>query len=49
MLSEEDKAFLVEKTIRAMKKYGISLREMIDIYRESADYLESIGKKAEVI
>ena len=44
MLSEEDKDFLVKKTIRTMKKYGCSLKEMIDLYRESADYLESLGE-----
>lgn len=46
MLSEEDKDFLVKKTIRTMKKYGCSLKEMIDLYRESADYLESLGERA---
>lgn len=42
MLSEEEKAFLMKSVNKDMKKKSVSLREIIDIHREIADYLESL-------
>ena len=42
MLSESDKMKNVKETYRIIKKYKISVDDMIRIWRETADYVESI-------
>lgn len=47
MLSEEEKAFLMKKVCRDMMKKSVTLREIIDLHREIADYLESVLVESE--
>jgi len=42
MLSDKEKTFLLKRIQKIMKKDKLSLREVIDITREGADYLESL-------
>ena len=42
MLSESDKMEIVKETYHMIKKYKISVDDIIRIRRETADYLESI-------
>ena len=49
MLTDEDKQIVLKSAIKSMKRYGASLDEIIQIMRESADYLESLKEKPDVI
>ena len=49
MLSDEDKRIVRKSAIKSMKRYGASLDEIIQIMRESADYLESLKEKPDII
>jgi len=49
MLSDEDKLIVRKSAIKSMKRYGASLDEIIQIMRESADYLESLKEKPDII
>ena len=42
MLTESDKMKIVKETYHMIKKYKISADDMIRIWRETADYVESI-------
>ena len=47
MLSDTSKQMLLKKMQKIMKKNKMTLREIIDITRESADYLETILVESE--
>jgi hypothetical protein len=42
MLSDDEKFMIVEQTMRAVKKYHKPVDDIIRLWRESADYVESI-------
>ena len=42
MLDELDKVFLLEEVKKTIRKYRVTLQEVIQAYRDAADFLESV-------
>ena len=49
MLSNESKRVVKRAARKAMKRNGATLEDVIRIMRESADYLESLKDKPDII
>jgi hypothetical protein len=42
MLDESDKVFLLKKVKKTIRKNRVTLKEVIQAYRDAADFLESV-------